>query len=186
MKNTITTATKVVYNTETNMLNYFSEEGRPLYGLGGPFASKKFMKACKEGLQVSITNINEKEIMEKKQLIRQLHAAMAAKGLLEVKTDIIASYGVKSSTELSLEQLRQLVDKINATDTRPTLRQSRSKVLLLLSKLGITGSKEEGWERVNGYLSSPKIAGKALYEMSVSELDAAAVKLRSIFNKQTK
>lgn len=186
MNTTTTQAAKVTYNTQTNTLTYLSLENRPLYGLCGSLASKKFVQACKEGLQVSITSTNEKEIMEKKQLIRQLHVAMAAKGLLDMKADIISSYGVKSSTELNVEQLRQLVDKINATDTRPTLRKSRSTVLFLLSKLGVTGSKEEGWERVNGFLSSPKIAGKTLYEMSVSELDATAVKLRSIFNKQNK
>ncbi|MEG1572807.1 MAG: hypothetical protein RR328_04565 [Bacteroidales bacterium] len=185
MKTTTKQAIKVVYNTETNMLTYLSANNRPLYGLSGQLASQKFIQACKDGLMVTIENNdkNKKENMEKKQLIRQFHAALAAKGLMDIKEDILASYGVDSSTKLNVEQLRQVVDKVNATDVRQNLRKERSIVLLLLSKLGITGSKEEGWDRLNAYLCSPKIAGKKLYEMNAEELRAVTVKLRSILYK---
>jgi hypothetical protein len=132
--------------------------------------------------RIDITFKNSDD-MEKKKLIKQMHAMMAKKGLMHLKPDILGVFEVESTKDLTYEQLETVIMWLNETDSEYELRQKRSVVLYWLGRLGIKGSKQEGWDDVNRYLMQPRIAGKMLYEMSVKELDECTARLRMIHSK---
>ena len=68
-----------------------------------------------------------------------------------------------------------------AAPSREELRRWRSSALLRIGRLGI--STVDNWEEVNAFVSSPKIAGKVFYELSVDELRTLVRKLESIERK---
>lgn len=49
---------------------------------------------------------------EKKRLLRSFHASLARAGMMKNKPDILKSFGVESSTELTEEELQQVIDKM--------------------------------------------------------------------------
>lgn len=61
------------------------------------------------------------------------------------------------------------------------LKRARSSALLRIGRLGI--STIDNWDAINDFVSSPKIAGKKLYALSVPELQALVSKLESIIRK---
>lgn len=61
------------------------------------------------------------------------------------------------------------------------LKRARSSVLLRIGRLGI--STIDNWDAINNFVSSPKIAGKKFYDLSVAELQALVSKLESIIRK---
>jgi len=168
----------VRYNAAKQNLMYLVA-GKPVYGFIGGFAEKKFLESLDQGLNVEIIS----QTMDIKQKIRQFRAIIAKKGLVDIKDDILAQYGVKSTTELKECQLDELIANLNNTSAPAEIRDQRSIVLNLLQKLNITGSKLDGWDRVNSFLEQPRIAGKKLYEMNVPELKACASRIRSIIYK---
>jgi len=169
----------VLYQVSKQNLMYLVD-GKPVYGFVGHYAERKFYEALDKGYNVVIKS----EIMDTQAKIRQFHAILAKKGLLDLKHDIIAEYGVKSSKDLTEMQLDELINKLQTVSVTQELRDARSKVLNLLNKLGITGSKQDGWEKVNNYLLQPRISGKKLYEMTSKELNDTSLRLRSIIYKQ--
>ena len=171
---------EIQYNPVKQSLMYIVD-GVPHHGFIGGLAEQKFIDALYRGFfKITIT-----VDMEHKVKIRQFCAILAKKGLLDLKHDIIAEYGVQSTTELTVEQLDELIAHMNVVSVGKDTREARSVVLNLMGKLGITGSKEDGWSKVNEYLQQPRIAGKALYAMSVQELKECSQRLRSIIHKQT-
>ena len=63
---------------------------------------------------------------------------------------------------------------------RRQLRRRRSEVLKLMQQLGIDTTD---WNRVDRFCSDTRIAGKAFRHISIDELEALAVKLRTIARK---
>lgn len=61
------------------------------------------------------------------------------------------------------------------------LKSARSKALRQLQMYGVDTTK---WERVNAFVSQPRIAGKLFYELSVAELEALTKKLRAMNRKK--
>ena len=177
-----TTATKQVKYNPIKQEIFFLENGRLTHGFVGKIASTKFFDAC--GDKNTDVMIVDRSKDEKTAKIRQFHAILAKKGLLDLKYDIIAQYGVESSKDLTVEQLDEQINALNATETSESVRSERSSVLYLLGKLEINGSKEEGWDMVNNYLKQPRIAGKTLYEMNTQELRDCVKKLRAIIYKK--
>lgn len=49
---------------------------------------------------------------EKKRLLRSFHASLARSGMLKNKPDILESFGVESSKDLTEEELQQVIDNI--------------------------------------------------------------------------
>ncbi len=168
----------VEYDSIENILTYFVDGVRQ-YGFCGPLVEEKFHEALESGFNIQLTA----KKMDIKDKIRQFHAILAKKGLMDLKQDIIAEYGVKSTKELSEMQLDELINRMQTVSVSQELRDARSLVLNLLSKLNITGSKEDGWKRVNEYLLQPRIAGKVLYDMTEKELKECALRLRSVISK---
>jgi uncharacterized coiled-coil protein SlyX len=122
-------------------------------------------------------------------LLRQkFHVLLHNIGISDSKEAILAGYGALSTTELTEDQLTELVDRLQKMDTNKreapkTIRAERSIILNLLTMLGVyidSGS----WTAVNVYLLDKRIAGKMLYEMSELELQRLQVKLRAILKKR--
>ena len=63
---------------------------------------------------------------------------------------------------------------------RRQLRRKRSEVLKLMQQLGIDTTD---WNRVDAFCEDVRIAGKAFRHISIDELEALAVKLRTIARK---
>ena len=63
---------------------------------------------------------------------------------------------------------------------RRQLRRRRSEVLKLMQQLGINTTD---WNRVDAFCEDVRIAGKAFRHISIDELEALAVKLRTIARK---
>lgn len=61
------------------------------------------------------------------------------------------------------------------------LKRARSSALLRIGRLGI--STIDNWDAINAFVSSPKIAGKKFYDLTVAELQALVSKLESIIRK---
>lgn len=127
--------------------------------------------------------------------IQIVHALLSKMKLLHMKEDIINSYGVASTKDLTLDQLDQLINQLNLQykekdaeikkEVDPVVRKWRSVNIDLLSRLGIY-INQNSWNRVNEFLLMPKIAGKELYKMNIEELKNLATKLRSILHKREK
>ena len=103
------------------------------------------------------------------------------------KEDIVYEWSGGGTTSLSefaamcpslyQEMLTAMDNLVNDTET---IRKARSGVLHLLQKIGINTAD---WKAVNAYLESPKIAGKRLSELHLSELHQLRRKLESILFK---
>ncbi|MGQ1889157.1 hypothetical protein ACT29H_01820 [Thermophagus sp. OGC60D27] len=124
-------------------------------------------------------------IKRKRQL---LHALLFKLGALPNKKDILSSYGVTSTTELTEQQLDDLIERLKIAinkryNTTRTIRQWRSNVLVMLNKCGVYADNND-WERVNKFLLDKRIAGKMLYEMNIEELKTLYRKLASIAKKR--
>lgn len=129
--------------------------------------------------------------MDRIRAYRQFHALLDELGLRESKRDILAGYGVNSTTELTDAQLSSAIYSLYCDSKRKKdaaadrLRACRSAVLRLLTDIGVyridrEDSRSVVWKRVNMFVSQPKIAGKVFYDLSVDELQALAVKLRAM------
>ncbi|HSW65207.1 MAG TPA: hypothetical protein VLH56_18145 [Dissulfurispiraceae bacterium] len=117
------------------------------------------------------------------------HALLARLGLMRSKYDLLAGYGVESTTMLSNVDLDDLIgrlrgmqkESVQASEER--LRRLRSQVLTDLNKIGIY-SHNGDWDSVNKYMMHPRICGKLLYECNEEELKQLHHKLMSIWQKQ--
>jgi hypothetical protein len=124
---------------------------------------------------------------EIKKLRQHFNILLQTVGISNSKADILAGYGVESTTELSEQQLVELIDRLrlmehNKENAPKIIRTERSIVLNLLTKLGIY-EDSGSWTRVNVFLLDKRIAGKLLYEMNELELQKLQHKLRAIINK---
>lgn len=155
-------------------------DGKPRGGFMGPGAERKFSSLLLTGADISITAMNQEVL--KKILIRNFHAALSAQGIMTHKESIISAYGVESTKQLNIEQLKELVTKYSTglrskrADDPADIRTLRSDILTILNKLGIyvTGSN---WDAVNSFCMDK--TGKLLYQMNKEEL----VNARRQFNK---
>jgi hypothetical protein len=123
--------------------------------------------------------------MSFKHKIKVFHALLADVGIRDQKEAILEGYGVTSTTDLTQEQIDHAIAKLREMqDSKKkaprTIRQKRSSVLDLLTQLGVYVPGNNPWPRVNRYLKNPRIAGKLLYEMNETELDALVKKLHAI------
>ncbi len=154
---------RAVYTPETRSLTFLNGEGNPTGGMVGGIAERE-------------------HALRRNDLINRIESLFEVKGLHDIKPDILAKYGVHHTPELSLEQLQDLHSELDSCDVAKPVRIVRSQVLSLLSDMGIR-PEGDNWDRVNAFLSSPRIAGKVLYKMSVAELRACANRLRMILKK---
>ena len=107
------------------------------------------------------------------------------------KETLVAQYTDGRTTSLR-ETTRQEYDRMCRDMERETgydefvegirrqLRCRRSEVLKLMQQLGIDTTD---WNRVDAFCKDVRIAGKAFRHISIDELEALAVKLRTIARK---
>lgn len=118
---------------------------------------------------------------------RIAHALMHKLGALPNKKDVISAYNVESTTELTDDQLDNLITRLkSALDKRhqpsAEVRQWRSNVMVMLNKCGVYADQGD-WSRVNKFLLDKRIAGKLLYELNVDEMKQLYRKLKKIADK---
>lgn len=109
----------------------------------------------------------------------------------EFKKSIVLQYtwnrtdSLREMTAKEYEACCSALEKLAGQDEwrqklRDELRRKRSACLKLMQKLGIDTSD---WVRINNFCQDPRIAGKPFSRIDNEELDALAVKLRSIQRK---
>lgn len=125
-----------------------------------------------------MTHISEKRIL--------FHKLLYKIGAMECKAEILASYNVTSTTELTDSQLDEVIANLKKglqkVATNNEIKTWRSNALTLLTKLHIQVVNGD-WSGVNNYMSNKRIAGKKLNECNVDELKEVCRKLRSIIKK---
>jgi len=127
--------------------------------------------------------------MDRNFLYRKMHALLKELNLLDSKTDLLFSYGVQHTTELSDPDLQHLIARLeNIKKERNTaievdIRHWRSIILSILNKYGIYEDASD-WTRVNGFLLHKRVCGKLLFELSVVEMQMLAIRLRAILKKK--
>lgn len=158
------------------------QDGKRMSALQGPYAQQKFNSLLLNGADITLTNVNQEEY--RKHLIRSFHAALAKQGIIRFKPDIVGRYAVESTTELTIEQLKELVEEFSEgrrsfDDSRK--RALQSELLVLLNKLGVYVTNND-WSHVNNFCMQH--AGKLLYQMSEDELKKARRQFNSILDWQ--
>jgi hypothetical protein len=156
------------------------QDGRQISAFQGPYAQEKFNSLILQGVDITLTNVNQEEY--RKHLIRSFHAALAKQGIIQYKPDIVGRYAVESTTELTIEQLKELVEEFSDgrrkfDDSRK--RALRSELLVLLNKMGVYMTNGD-WSLVNNFCM--KHTGKLLYQMSEDELKKARAQFNSILD----
>lgn len=77
------------------------------------------------------------------------------------------------------QMIRALEDA--SAPSRIEIKRWRSSALLRIGRLGI--NTIDNWDAINTFVSSPKIAGKAFYDLSIAELQQLVRKLEAIERK---
>lgn len=122
--------------------------------------------------------------------IKHIRTFVSACKLRENMPDLLKRYGVEWVTDLSEEHAYELYKWLEIAHrqmtTEPTteVRRMRSKILVLLNKIGI--GVGNNWAAINAYLLQPKIAEQLLYMMNAQELYALEKKLYGIIEKAKK
>jgi hypothetical protein len=148
-------------------------EGKCLGGFVGEIADRKFTELLDTGVEIKIGS------MDKNQKTAKLRALWMRQGIDDLRTDILAPYGVTSTADLTESQVDELIGQFTQkTDTCPEIRAHRSVILKLLTEIGVYSNGN--WPRVNQYMMDKRIAGKLLYQMSIPEMKELTKKLRSI------
>ncbi len=157
-------------------------------GFVGATSEKKFYEALESGADISISNYMKSEEY-KKALIRRFHAALAARGVMSHKGDIISAYGVGHTTELSIDQLKELLVKYSTqtrekrADDPARIRALRSDLLTICQKMDIYATNDD-WTKVNDFFM--KHTGKLLYDLTEDELVKARKQFNSILDWHAK
>ena len=170
---------QITYDPQLRMLT-FMQDGKPRGGFIGQNAEKQFYNLLEKDAEITIA-MNSEEY--KKALIRRFHAAMATQGIMDYKESILAGYGVEHTTDLSIDQLKELVEKYStgkaSRDKRAQdnahVRALRSDLLTICQKMDIYATNDD-WTKVNAFFM--KHTKKLLFDLTEEEL----VKHRRQFN----
>jgi hypothetical protein len=167
---------------------YVIVDGKVRGGFSGSRAEKKFYEALESGADISISNYMKSEEY-KKALIRRFHAALSARGVMSHKGDIISAYGVEHTTDLTIDQLKELLEKYSTqnrekrADDPARIRTLRSDLLTICQKMDIYATNDD-WTKVNDFFM--KYTGKLLYDLTEDELVKARKQFNSLLDWHTK
>ena len=102
----------------------------------------------------------------------------------EFKKQIVRQYTwnrTESLREMTVNEYTACCDGLEQlTGRKDELKKKRSQCLKLMQQIGIDTSD---WARINNFCQHPRIAGKPFYKITLNELEALSVKLRSIQRK---
>lgn len=174
------------YDARHKRLNVFVD-GKLSGGFIGNIAERQFAALLnrEENGQVTLTDMSESI---RKAKVKYLRGLWIKQGIDPYRDAILEAYGVKSTAELTIEQLDELIDRYKPNSHPPAselVRRLRSHCLDLMNRLGIYHNNED-WSRVNDFMMNPKIAGKLLYQLNATELETLRRKLNSILDKESK
>lgn len=144
------------------------------------YADKLFKRLLTTDDNLTLTNMVSNNY--RNHLIRAFHACLAKQGIMEHKESILSGYGVESTTELTNEQLQELIDRYSVNREKTStadveVRRLRSDILVILNKMGIYATNND-WTVVNDFCL--KHAKKMLFQMSVPELQKARRQFNAI------
>lgn len=135
----------------------------------------------------SIMKAMEKQT--KKNDYSRFYALLKQNPMLE-KEEIVSQFTNGRTTHVSQMSRQEFIRMCDAlqygspTEQRArelSLKRARSAALLRIGRLGI--KTIDNWDGINAFVSSPKIAGKKFYDMSVDELNSLVRKLESIIRR---
>jgi len=177
------------YDPEKERLAIMDGE-RNMGGFTGGYATRELMRLLGSSTGSDTDPVIEFTTMkteaERKQKIQRLRAIWISQGIDQHREVILDNYGVKSTADLSHDQLDELITQYSAANNRPVsdeVRRLRSNVLTLLNKYGVYTTNDD-WARVNQFLMNSRIAGKLLYLMTADELKKLTRKLHSMISKR--
>lgn len=174
------------YETSTPAFTIF-EDGKPRGGFVGTHAIKQLFRALMDGKSVEFTDMDEQKVKSKK--VQELRAAWISLGLDPIRKDIMKPYGVESTSDLTTEQLDELLKRFSSkyfrTPPDAEGRRLRSIAITLLTKYGVYTTNDD-WHRVNRFLMDRRIAGKLMYEMDTDDMNALIRKLRKMVSDKEK
>jgi hypothetical protein len=167
------------YDPQMRMLTIL-QDGKIRGGFIGSNAEKQFYNMLEKEAEINIV-MNSEEF--KKSLIRRFHAAMATQGIMDHKESILAGYGVEHTTDLSIDQLKELVahystgkqSRDKRADDPAQVRSLRSDLLTICQKMNIYATNDD-WTRVNDFFM--KHTKKLMFDLTEEEL----LKARKQFN----
>lgn len=117
-------------------------------------------------------------------LIKKLHILLKALGLEADKESIYSGYGVSSSKDMTLEELKELVTTLEKRADQPQQEEDEdrrkliSRCLTIITSPGWIGYPSDQWDEINNLVKSRSIGmGKMLYQMSSVELKACRERL---------
>jgi hypothetical protein len=118
--------------------------------------------------------------------IARIHILLKEAGVAQSKADILAGFGVKSTSDLTADQYQTLVETLidlakKKSPQTEAIRKKRSAILRLCSEMMVWDGLD--WGRLNAYISQPRLAGKLLYECNFDELVDLYKKLKVIQSK---
>lgn len=170
------------YNPATRSLKIY-ENGKCRGGFNGPEGERRFAQLLESGAEISLTDMETKA--RHSMLVKRLRGLWIKQGIDSYREAILESYGVSSTTDLTDQQLEELIRKYSGESYPPAsdkVRKLRSEILSLVNKLGVYSDPGD-WNKVNLFFMSPKISGKLLYQMDEQELITMRRKLHSILSK---
>jgi hypothetical protein len=172
------------YETTTPKFTTF-EDGKPRGGFVGTHAIKQLFNALMAGKQITFVAMDEQK--EKSKKVQELRAAWISLGIDNMRKDIMKPYGVESTKDLTIEQLDELLKRFSSkyfrTPPDAEGRRLRSIALTLLTRYGVYSTNDD-WHQVNRFLMDRRIAGKLMYEMDTTDLNALIRKLRAMLDKK--
>ena len=86
-------------------------------------------------------------------------------------------------TQMTESEYSQMIGALEeaSAPSQAELKRWRSSALLRIGRLGI--NTIDNWDGINAFVSSPKIAGKPFYDLSIQELQQLVRKLEAIERK---
>lgn len=110
-------------------------------------------------------------------LIKKLHILLKALGLETEKDSIYSGYGVSSSKDMTLEQLKELVTALERQADQPQQKDDEdrktliSRCLTIITGAGWIGYPSDKWDEINPLVKNSHFGmGKTLNQMSNDEL----------------
>lgn len=173
------------YDAHNNIL-HIEQDGHLVKGYIGKVAERKFAEILTDDSFDGITMLScLSDDGERKRLIKRVHAIVTARGINpDHYRDLLEQFNVETSTDLTLDELRELVAILQPKPVSPDIAQRRKVIMGLCRSLGVQFGGDLGWDRLNAFLCHKRIAGKELYKMNMEELGACELKLRAILRHQ--
>lgn len=124
--------------------------------------------------------------------IRRFHALLAKLGRMDQKPVILGKYGVKSTKDLSLEQLKEINMKLDdflrvgknfkdreaKENEKEALKKGRSLVLKLATKAGI--KEVDNFDKFNRFMLKSSVHHKEFFKYTADELNELIKQFRQI------